>query len=186
MVASGVSWSLPPTCQTPALDRNATTVSSKRDLTIDPPPQGAADARLQDFPECTTLRSHRRHFNRVHPRAPTLFAPHSQPCRSTLTPLTLISPLSGGGGPQVNPLPSLFMTSFLQRRRTSFHSLLRFAAPSKGSRTFSAYLEQILYFVHKRFPLLLLAHLVSRRHCSTVPRTSCCLCVDYLAIVVNV
>lgn len=78
-----------------------------------------ADARLQDFPECTTLRSHRRHchFKRVHPRAPTLYAQHSQPCRSTLT---LISQLSGGH--QVNPLPSLFMI-FLQRRRTSFHSL---------------------------------------------------------------
>lgn len=99
-----------------------------------PPRHGAAAARLKDFPECTTLRSHRRHCRlQGSILEPLLFsAPHSQPCRSIHTLLTLLSPLRGASG---KPVPLLLITSFLLRRHTPFHSLPGFAACSRRSST---------------------------------------------------
>lgn len=85
-------------------------VSSELVLFPLPPPtrHGAAGARLTDFPECTTLRSHRRH-RRFHGSIlePLLFsAAHSQPCRSIHTPL--IAPATTQGGASGKPLPHCF------------------------------------------------------------------------------
>lgn len=82
--------------------KRAKTLSSRSERShrsIDPPPRcGRRAAYGLPRAHHTALASQTLSLTRVHPRAPTLSATHSQSCYSIPTPLTLLSLLSGGRG----------------------------------------------------------------------------------------